>query len=118
MKKYTIKGLLAAVLALSLSLPAGAQTPDLDAIKARGVLKVGVKVDVPKFGYKDAGTGVIDGFPLPPISAKRPAMPDAVINTSDVGGQWSWVTGKPVVSNEDGDVSVISKRRSLRNGGV
>ncbi len=64
MKKNTIRGLLAAILALALVLPAGAQTTDLDAIKARGLLKVGVKVDVPKFGYKDAGTGVIDGFEI------------------------------------------------------
>ena len=35
---------------------------EIDAIKQRGVLKVGVKVDVPKFGYKDPKTGVIDGF--------------------------------------------------------
>jgi len=56
--------LLVATLALSLIVPAVAQTPDLDAIKARGVLKVGVKVDVPKFGYKDAATGVVDGFEI------------------------------------------------------
>ncbi len=58
------RGLLAAALTLGLALPAVAQTPDLDAIKARGVLKVGVKVDVPKFGYKDAATGVVDGFEI------------------------------------------------------
>jgi len=60
----TIKGLLGATLALALTLPVFAQTPDLDAIKARGVLKVGVKVDVPKFGYKDAATGKVDGFEI------------------------------------------------------
>jgi aspartate/glutamate/glutamine transport system substrate-binding protein len=37
---------------------------DIAAIKARGVLKVGVKVDVPKFGYRDPKTNVIDGFEL------------------------------------------------------
>lgn len=64
MKKNTITGLLAAGLALALSLPLSAQSADLDAIKARGVLKVGVKVDVPKFGYKDAATGKVDGFEI------------------------------------------------------
>lgn len=64
MKKSIVTGVLAAALGLALTLPATAQTPDLDAIKARGVLKLGVKVDVPKFGYKDAGTGVIDGFEI------------------------------------------------------
>ena len=59
--KAFLKGLMAATVALALALPAGAQTPDLNAIKARGVLKVGVKVDVPKFGYKDAATGVVSG---------------------------------------------------------
>lgn len=41
------------------SLPA-----DVKAIKDRGVLKVGVKVDVPKFGYKDPATNKIDGFEI------------------------------------------------------
>jgi putative glutamine transport system substrate-binding protein len=37
-------------------------TPDIKAIKDRGVLKVGVKVDVPKFGYKNPKSNKIDGF--------------------------------------------------------
>lgn len=37
---------------------------DVKAIKDRGVLKVGVKVDVPKFGYKDPKTSQIDGFEI------------------------------------------------------
>ena len=41
-----------------------AAAPDIKAIKDRGVLKVGVKVDVPKFGYKDPQTGKIDGFEI------------------------------------------------------
>lgn len=64
MSKKPFRVLLAAALSCALALPVMAQTPDLDAIKARGVLKVGVKVDVPKFGYKDAGTGVVDGFEI------------------------------------------------------
>ncbi|KLU60187.1 major cell-binding factor precursor [Peptococcaceae bacterium CEB3] len=50
--------------------PSGAGTvasgiaKDVQAIKDRGVLKVGVKVDVPKFGYKDPQTGKIDGFEI------------------------------------------------------
>lgn len=39
-------------------------SPDVKAIKDRGVLKVGVKVDVPKFGYKDPKTNKIDGFEI------------------------------------------------------
>jgi putative glutamine transport system substrate-binding protein len=41
---------------------ATADVPDIKAIKDRGVLKVGVKVDVPNFGYRDPKTGKIDGF--------------------------------------------------------
>lgn len=35
---------------------------DIQKIKDNGVLKVGVKVDVPKFGYKNPETGEIEGF--------------------------------------------------------
>lgn len=37
---------------------------DIQAIKDRGVLKVGVKVDVPKFGYKNPESGQIEGFEI------------------------------------------------------
>jgi aspartate/glutamate/glutamine transport system substrate-binding protein len=36
----------------------------VEAIKARGTLKVGVKVDIPKFGYKDPKTNEITGFEI------------------------------------------------------
>ena len=39
-------------------------SPDVKAIQDRGVLKVGVKVDVPKFGFKDPKTDKIDGFEI------------------------------------------------------
>jgi len=39
-------------------------TEDIQAIKDRGVLKVGVKVDVPKFGYKDPKSEVVEGFEI------------------------------------------------------
>lgn len=71
-----MKKVLAVILALGMLLLAGcgatSQTeqasgglsPDIKAIKDRGVLKVGVKVDVPKFGYKDPATGKIDGLEI------------------------------------------------------
>lgn len=37
-------------------------SPDIKAIKDRGILKVGVKVDVPKFGYRNAASGEIAGY--------------------------------------------------------
>ena len=39
----------------------GGDAPDIKAVKDRGVLKIGVKVDVPKFGFKDPNTGKVDG---------------------------------------------------------
>lgn len=42
---------------------------DVKAIKDRGVLKVGVKVDVPKFGFKNPQTGKIEGFEIDLASA-------------------------------------------------
>lgn len=37
---------------------------DVQAIKDAGKLRVGVKVDVPNFGYKDPATNEIDGFEI------------------------------------------------------
>lgn len=41
---------------------ADSDAPEIKAIKDRGTLKVGVKVDVPKFGYKDPKTGKTEGM--------------------------------------------------------
>lgn len=43
---------------------AGSVDKDLQAAKDRGVLKIGVKVDVPKFGFKDPNTGKVDGMEI------------------------------------------------------
>ena len=42
---------------------------DIKAIKSRGVLKAGVKVDVPKFGFKDPKTSKIEGFEIDLVKA-------------------------------------------------
>jgi len=39
-------------------------TTEVDRIKARGVLEVGCKVDVPSFGYKNIDTGEMEGFEI------------------------------------------------------
>ena len=63
-----LMGLMLLVAGCGGSQPAqGAQsgTPaDIKAVKDRGVLKVGVKVDVPKFGFKDPQTNKIDGLEI------------------------------------------------------
>ncbi|GFZ32457.1 amino acid ABC transporter substrate-binding protein [Clostridium zeae] len=43
---------------------ASSKPADIQKIIDRGTLKVGVKVDVPKYGYKDPSTGKIDGFEI------------------------------------------------------
>lgn len=40
------------------------ETPNIDKIKDKGILKVGVKVDVPKFGYKDPATEKVEGMEI------------------------------------------------------
>lgn len=54
--------LLLSSLVLMSCVAANPDTPDIKAIKDRGVLKIGVKVDVPKFGFRDPKTDKIDGF--------------------------------------------------------
>lgn len=43
---------------------ASSESKEVQAIKDRGVLRVGVKVDVPKFGYKNPSSGEIEGFEI------------------------------------------------------
>jgi putative glutamine transport system substrate-binding protein len=80
MKKF---GLFSLVMTLALSMlltgcggsstaPAASKDetpPDIKAIKDRGVLKAGIKVDVPKFGFKDPKTGNIEGFEIDLVKA-------------------------------------------------
>ena len=54
-----LTGLVAATCLAAANTP---DSPDIKAIKDHGTLKVGVKVDVPKFGYRDPKTEKIDGF--------------------------------------------------------
>ncbi|MGE5673776.1 MAG: transporter substrate-binding domain-containing protein, partial [Mycobacterium leprae] len=56
---------MAAVLSAAILVGCGSASSagnEIKTIQSRGVLRVGVKEDVPKFGYKDPATGKIDGF--------------------------------------------------------
>ncbi|MDR1614793.1 MAG: transporter substrate-binding domain-containing protein [Campylobacteraceae bacterium] len=53
-----------ALISLSFNVALAEDAPDIQKIKDRGVLKVGVKVDVPKFGYKDPKSGVTEGLDI------------------------------------------------------
>lgn len=78
--------------------------PDIQAIKDRGVLKVGVKVDVPKFGYKDPKTNKIDGFE---VDIARSVAKEILGDPSKV--QLEAVTAKtrgPLL--DSGDVDIVA----------
>lgn len=76
MKKLTTFFVIASILALSLtgcgkassqaskSTSAKKQPAEIQKIIDSGKLKVGVKIDVPKFGYKNPKTGKIEGFEI------------------------------------------------------
>ena len=60
---------------------------EIQAIKDRGVLKVGVKVDVPKYGYKNPTTGQMEGFEidLSRAVAKKILGDEKITNIRGVG---------------------------------
>lgn len=104
-------GLLAAGCGSSAPAPKAAATADttpadIKAIKDRGVLKVGVKVDVPKFGYKDPKTGKIDGFEidLARALAKKILGDETKIDTQAVTAK----TRGPLLDNGDIDTVIAT----------
>lgn len=79
---------------------------DVKAIKDRGVLKVGVKVDVPKFGYKDPKTEKVDGFEIDIAKAvaKKIFGDENKIQTSAVTAK----TRGPLLDSGDVDIDVAT----------
>jgi len=78
---------------------------DVKAIKDKGVLKVGTKVDVPKFGYKDPTTGKVEGFE---IDLAR-AISKKIIGTEKI--EASAVTAKtrgPLLDSGDVDLVIAT----------
>jgi aspartate/glutamate/glutamine transport system substrate-binding protein len=86
--------------------PADSTPPEIKAIKDRGVLKAGVKVDVPKFGFKDPKTGKIEGFEidLVKILAKK-ILGDE--NKIDIQGVVAKTRG-PLLDNGDVDTVIAT----------
>jgi aspartate/glutamate/glutamine transport system substrate-binding protein len=81
-----------------------ADAPDIKAIKDRGVLKVGTKVDVPKFGYRDPKTNKIEGFEIDiarAIAKKILGNPDKV----DLQGVSAKTRG-PLLDN--GEIDIVA----------
>ncbi len=75
---------------------------DIKAIKDRGVFKAGVKVDVPKFGYKDPKTGNVEGFEIDLVKAlAKKILGDE--NKIELTGTVAKTRG-PLLDNGDVDV--------------
>lgn len=55
-------GVLTAAMVMGLTACGGGSKSGVDAIKDRGVVKVGVKADVPKFSLQNTATGEYEGF--------------------------------------------------------
>jgi len=76
---------------------------DVKVIKDRGVLKVGVKVDVPNFGYKDPKTGNVDGYEIDLAKA----IAKKILGTEKI--ETTAVTAKtrgPVLDSGDVDMDI------------
>lgn len=85
---------------------AGEVSPDIKAIQAKGVLRAGVKVDVPKFGYKDPKTDKIDGFEIDVVRAlAKKILGDA--NKIELTGINAKTRG-PALDNGEVDVVVAT----------
>lgn len=86
--------------------PKDSVPPEIKAIKDRGVLKAGVKVDVPKFGYKDPQTSKIEGFEIDLVKAlAKKILGDE--NKVDMQGVVAKTRG-PLLDNGDVDVVVAT----------
>ncbi len=83
-----------------------ADAPDIKAIKDRGVLNVGVKADVPKFGLKDPKTGQIDGMEidLAKAIAKKILGDETKVNLSPVTAK----TRGPLLDNGELDLVIAT----------
>ena len=119
MKKYLSFALIALIAFSVLVAGCGSSSPavksdaakdstpaDIKAIKDRGVLKAGVKVDVPKFGYKDPKTGKIDGFEIDLVKAMaKKILGDE--NKIDIQGVVAKTRG-PLLDNSDVDTVIAT----------
>ncbi|KYZ75969.1 adhesin [Anaerosporomusa subterranea] len=79
---------------------------DIKAIKDRGVLKVGVKVDVPKFGFKDPKTNKTEGMEIDLAKAiAKKVLGDE--NKIDVQGVTAKTRG-PLLDNGEIDLVIAT----------
>ena len=85
---------------------AGTDAPDVKAIKDRGVLNVGVKVDVPKFGLKDPKTEKTEGMEidLARAIAKKILGDENKVKTSAVTAK----TRGPLLDNGELDLVIAT----------
>ncbi|HBP63357.1 MAG TPA: adhesin [Desulfosporosinus sp.] len=85
--------------------PTNGVSADVKAIKDKGVLKVGTKVDVPKFGYKDPTTGKVEGFEIDLANAiSKKILGTEKIETSAVTAK----TRGPLLDSGDVDLVIAT----------
>lgn len=77
----------------------------VDKIKEAGVLKVGVKVDVPKFGYKNTKTNEVEGFEVDLSKAiSKKILGEEKIETTGVNAK----TRGPLLDNGEVDIDICT----------
>lgn len=77
----------------------------VDKIKEAGVLKVGVKVDVPKFGYKNTETNKVEGFEVDLAKAiSKEILGKESIETTAVNAK----TRGPLLDNGEVDIDICT----------
>lgn len=107
-KKSILMVLMSSVLLMSGCTSGGdsSSTDGLQKIKDRGVLIVGTKVDVPKFGYKDPATNEVDGFEIDIARAiaKKILSDESKIETQAVAAK----TRGPLLDNGEIDLVIAT----------
>lgn len=94
------------VLLVGCSSGSSSNDDEIQKIVDRGVLKVGVKVDVPKFGYKDPATNQVDGLEvdIARAIAKKILGDDSKIETQAVTAK----TRGPLLDNGEVDMVIAT----------
>lgn len=107
-KKSILTVLMSSVLLMSGCSSGGgsSSTDEIQKIKDRGVLRIGTKVDVPKFGYKDPATNEVDGLEIDIARAiaKKILGDESKIETQAVAAK----TRGPLLDNGEVDLVIAT----------
>lgn len=107
-KKSILTVLMSSVLLMSGCTSGGdsSSSDEIQKIKDRGVLRIGTKVDVPKFGYKDPATNEVDGLEIDIARAiaKKILGDESKIETQAVAAK----TRGPLLDNGEVDLVIAT----------